>query len=458
MILRNSVLFLCSCALVCAVEANAAEGHVIRGVVTTTDDTPLANAKVVLRSDETGQPEYGTLTERDGGFVLRDVSNGRYRFIVEKEGYVSWYGQQRPNGPGIILVMTETSAGRDFRIRLSRAASISGRITDENGNPVAGAQVRIYTRWKFHDQIRFNVVSAPGSYVQTNDLGEYRGYGLAAGTYYVGASYMRNIVGPSKTLRVDQSNRSDQYLPMFFPAALDPLAATAIEVGPNADARGVDFSLLQDRTVKIRGRLVGCLFQAVDAVSIDISWRLTFPGVPSLFLRQGRVLDKDGHFEITGVPRGAYRLSVLVRGQNPSWTMKSVEVGANDIDDLVIACAPRVEVHGIVRVEGNVNLGDRVLVNLRRPEGGGTGYAASIKKDRTFTIVDIPPDEYRLTVLPLPGNVYIRSIMLGSTDVLEKGVTIAGSVQDRLEIVLSDKAPAVTVLSWTTIRNQSPAL
>jgi Carboxypeptidase regulatory-like domain len=88
MILRNSVLFLFSCALVCSLEANAAEGHVIRGVVTTTDDTPLANAKVVLRSDETGQAEYGTLTERDGRFFLHEVGNGRYRFIVEKEGYV----------------------------------------------------------------------------------------------------------------------------------------------------------------------------------------------------------------------------------------------------------------------------------------------------------------------------------------------------------------------------------
>ena len=106
--------------------ANAADGHTIRGVVTTNDGVPLANARILLRADETGKAEYGTLTATDGSFIVRNVANARYRFLVNKDGYLPWTGQAKPRwpSPNVTLVITDSSGDRNLHIELTRAKSV----------------------------------------------------------------------------------------------------------------------------------------------------------------------------------------------------------------------------------------------------------------------------------------------------------------------------------------------
>src|SRR5437016_3390114 len=173
MLARYAALFVCFRVMFAAEGANAADGHTIRGIVTTNDGLPLAKARILLRADETGNAEYGTLTATDGTFIVRNVANGRYRFFANKDGYLPWTGQSKPRwpSPNVTFVITDSSGDRNLRIELTRASSISGRIFDERGDPILGAQVRIYKRSNFFGEWRFSNLPAAGNYAEADDHG-----------------------------------------------------------------------------------------------------------------------------------------------------------------------------------------------------------------------------------------------------------------------------------------------
>src|SRR5437764_7507869 len=92
----------------------------IHGVVTNAGGTPVPNAKIILRNDTSSQAEYGTMSAGDGTFSLTNITAGRYRLSVEKDGYVAYqYGQRQSNGPGMALVLSNASDERKLEIRLT---------------------------------------------------------------------------------------------------------------------------------------------------------------------------------------------------------------------------------------------------------------------------------------------------------------------------------------------------
>jgi hypothetical protein len=448
MIRYTAGLFFCTWLLT-GLGAAPAE-HTIRGTVTTTDGAGIPNASVVFREDDTDRAQYGTLTAGDGRFTLRDVPNGRYRLVVQKDGYLQWTGQTKPRwpGPNVVLDFNDDTQDREFHIQLTRASAISGRVLDENGGPVIGAQVRIYKASNFYGVRRFVPVAAPGAYLQTNDLGEYRAYALAPGKYFVSASYSRRIVGPLKQVRVDEFTPADQYLPTFFPGVIDPGAATPIEIAPESDARGVDFTMKRDAVARIRGHLTGCGLRSTTDASITL--RLRVDGISEPLLQiQGHILNATGDFEINSVPRGSYDVQAYVNSPNRSSTaLIPIEVGAGDIGEMVVACPERIAIHGIVRVDAPGNLSGSPRINLQSADIPGAGYGTVMKRDGTFALHDFLPGRYRVEIGSLPEGFFLKSAKLGTRDVLEDGIMIEGTVSDSLDLVLSDKAAALNGIVW----------
>jgi hypothetical protein len=84
---RRWQLVLWSAALLLVTGCGAADHGRVRGTVIRKDGTPLAGARVVARSVETGKSAYGT-TDSDGRFELRGgaeedgIPGGDYHVIV----------------------------------------------------------------------------------------------------------------------------------------------------------------------------------------------------------------------------------------------------------------------------------------------------------------------------------------------------------------------------------------
>jgi len=76
-------------------------------------------------------------TGNDGKFSFTDLNPGTYRISVSANGYApQQYGQRAPNTVGTPI--TITAAGEQINtivIAHSPAAALTGRITDENGQP-----------------------------------------------------------------------------------------------------------------------------------------------------------------------------------------------------------------------------------------------------------------------------------------------------------------------------------
>ena len=81
----------------------------------------------------------------------------------------------------------------------------------------------------------------------TNDLGEYRIFGLAPGRYFLSATSGQTPVAPQT---------DDEYVTTFFPRTTDAAAAGPIDVAPGAQLRNIDVTLARMHTVTVRGRVI----------------------------------------------------------------------------------------------------------------------------------------------------------------------------------------------------------
>ena len=86
-------------------------------------------------------------TDAQGRFEVRELAAGRYTLTASKGGFVTLqYGQRRPGESGTPLELGDAQTLDKLIIGLPRGSVISGRITDEFGEPVVNAAV---TAWRY---------------------------------------------------------------------------------------------------------------------------------------------------------------------------------------------------------------------------------------------------------------------------------------------------------------------
>jgi hypothetical protein len=114
----------------------------IGGRVTAADSgAPLRRAQVSIASPEAALRRL-TTTDADGRYEFAELPAGRYTITASKGGYVALQsGRQRPFEPGNPITVADRETLANVNIALPRGSVITGRITDEFGEPMAMAQV-----------------------------------------------------------------------------------------------------------------------------------------------------------------------------------------------------------------------------------------------------------------------------------------------------------------------------
>lgn len=171
----------------------AIEGQVVDGVT----GSPVRKANLTLRHIDANPGQagllgtYGTTSDAGGKFAMKDLEPGKYMLNVTRTGYVTMqYGARGPNRPGATLSLSPRQQLKEVNFRLTPHGVISGRIVDEDGDPVAGVQVQAQSYRYFLGKKQ--LTAANGN--STNDLGEFRIFGLAPRKYYLSAN--NRILGP----------------------------------------------------------------------------------------------------------------------------------------------------------------------------------------------------------------------------------------------------------------------
>ena len=124
----------------------AVEGQVVNSVT----GEPIRRASILLmRTDpvpgQTGPPtSYSTQSNSAGQFAMKDIEPGKYRLTVNRNGYVTLtYGSRGPMRPGTTLSLIRQQHMTDLTLKLTPQAVITGRILDDEREPVVNARVML---------------------------------------------------------------------------------------------------------------------------------------------------------------------------------------------------------------------------------------------------------------------------------------------------------------------------
>jgi protocatechuate 3,4-dioxygenase beta subunit len=439
--------------------AKATATCVVEGVVLAQDTgEPLRKASVILmNAGERGGPPGGVplnplgqavrrgrtrpmvaRTDETGRFRLENVEPGAYRLVVERTGYVRReYGQRSANRPVTVLELRPGQQIRDLLFRLERAAVITGRVYDREGEPMAGVQVQASRMAYVNGQPQL----VPAGSSQTDDRGQYRVYGLSPGRYFLSATPSAGRFGVFAT-----SGETENYVPTYYPGTTDPSRAIPLEVKAGDELPGVDLTVEPVEGVRLSGVVM-------DATTSD-----PVPGALVMVLAaQGLVRDlvtarrettaMDGTFTIRNVPPGSYQLVAIAAQQGAARAARlPLEVGRTDREGLALRLSATGTLSGRVRVEGQPNATlEGVRVNLRPRElpfalgSGGT----RVDPDGTFTTNLLPGLTFEVTVTGMPAGYYVKSVQHGSQEVLDVGFDPASAPSAPLEIVLSPNGGSV---------------
>jgi hypothetical protein len=414
-------------------------------VVKSGTSEPLKKARISLQQADDPSAGYAAHTDAAGHFAIEKIEPGRYRLRVEHTSYVSQsYGENSSTSSGAILTLTPGREIQDLFFRLVPWAIISGRIADENGDPVPNATIEALRHFIWEGRR----ILTPEGQAQTNDLGEFRLFGLARGRYIVRAQIAESWQQPGlRDSGSDDPGSSIQtgYAPVYYPGTSDEARAATIDVAPGQEVPAVDFTLLPIRTFRVRGHV----FDAVlgqSAKNCFLSLVRHNPEESGVYYgQQSGTSCEKGAFQFSDVPPGSY---YVVAGSKISDKQRAaraaIEVNNTNVDDVSLTFASGFELTGRIWVEGHeISDLSNVRVWLHDPEqySMGGGFAA-VKPDGTLTIENVLEGNYHLQVsVHLAGfspDIYLKAARANGEDVLEKGLTIGvGSSRKLLEIVLS---------------------
>lgn len=303
--------------------AAAPTGAVVSGhVLEEGSGAPIVGAQVTLMRSRFRPGPFidrprSAVTDQDGRYEFGDLEAGRYRMTVQKAGFALPFG---PGGPEVNLVAGERRA--NVNVMLQKGAVIVGRVVDDAGEPVTDARVMTMRRPPTPpggiSALDFLVPSGPGA--QTNDLGEFRLFGLTSGEHYVQAAPRSDFDGSSGA-------RATTMLPTYFPGTTDSRAAQPINVGAGQTSSDVVIRMVTAPAFQVSGLVADETGRPVANAIVRLmrdepNGRPPFAGSP---WHQSRT-DASGRFTINNAIDGTYTLLAIApvvvsgptRGAGPS--------------------------------------------------------------------------------------------------------------------------------------------
>jgi protocatechuate 3,4-dioxygenase beta subunit len=433
---------------------------IVRGRITTTDGLPVPHARVVLFSSGrvdsppaedrlliARRPSRETTADDDGRYEFRELAAGRLRITASKTGYspvedgqsVSFAPRAAPAG-GRLIELKDGETHQRVDVTLTRWGTLTGRVYDEYGDPVQGASVQAL-------QVRYEAgrrqLVAAGVTRLTDDLGEYRVFGLAPGHYAVSA-----------VVRDVSSADLPGYPRSYFPGTSNAGEARFVPVGPSQDVGPVDLRLERGRTARIAGRVFNAAGEPTAAGSLLLiqSQRSGWATSPPV----GARISNDGSFEFPNTAPGRYVIKAERNRPNSytegELTALPVTVDAADVTGLVLHTSAGSTIRGRFTFDAfdqsqtpspaEIELSPVPVDSDAAPSAVAS---AKIHADWTFEMSGINGPR-RLGLLRVPRGWSLKQVRINGFDVTDRPLPFGrpGESQTDVEIVLTDRITSLT--------------
>jgi protocatechuate 3,4-dioxygenase beta subunit len=406
-----------------------AKAEISGQVVDSGTGQPLKKAWVTARQAERGGRSGSTaVTDAEGRFLLKDLDPGRYVLSAQRNGYVNQsYGQKNAGEQGSNLTLNPGQHLADIVFRLIQGGVITGRVVDEDSEPLSRAQVQALQFRYFQGHRRL----MPMGSAMTDDRGEYRIFGVRPGQVYVRA-ILRGFgyVGQGESVDPSAPSESTSYPPVFYPNVQDATQASALTVR-GGDELHVDFSMIPERSYAISGRVLGGL----QGTSGRGTWLMLMKRGEGDFAfgpGMNTSVRADGTFTFRQVLPGSYYLLAQQQEEDRGSASAKVEVDVreSDIQGVMVSLAAKVDITGRVTFDNNSSSKPSSVHISLSPEDTQDfmrGAYAQTRDDGTFTLQAAPDERYKISVYGAPPEMYLKSAVAGRDDVLEKGFNPASS-------------------------------
>jgi hypothetical protein len=369
-------------------------------VVDAATSKPLPGARLRLELSPS-EPVY-TKTDTNGRFLFSNLPAGSYSLKTQNPGYL----------PSDQKFSVQAVSSINWPVSLTRAAIITGTVTNVDGNPVSGAILEALTPRPAQpgDATRFNVTLLPGTQTAlvagsdstTDDRGRFRSLPLRPGSYYI--------------MIKQRPNTRD--LATYYPGTSDISSAkpVVLELGQVVTA---DIRTLDGAGATVAGRLILPSGAKVPA-GASMSIQLTVPS-NSFAFESVSVEGAGPHpFQLKGVSQGNYIATAIVTGPGESRMTRRpnlygavirLQVSEKDINSLDIQLKELPPIPGVVSFAAGCP-----VVPVRFFMAGAEAYSNS---DGKFELKDMRPDF--TPFYASATGAYATSALLGDREILREG-------------------------------------
>ncbi len=454
----------------------------ISGRVTTADTgRPVKRARVFVTAAELPGGR-GVLTDDSGLFDLSELPAGRYTLTVSKSGFVSLaYGQRRPLQAGTPLQLGDGEQMKGVEFRLPRGGVISGRVLDEDGEPVPGATVRVM-RYQYMQGDRRLTPAGTG---QTDDRGQYRVWGLMPGDYYVNAltrlpntsgrgagpmpggplagrggpggappdmAAMRAAIAAGNSGMVFNSADNDpepvNYAPTYYPSATSVNDARPVTVGVSQEVLDINVGMQLVRTARVTGRVMNPDGTPTTNGNVNLMPESAGRG-GQIGSNNGSRIQRDGSFAMANVPPGRYVLRARGDGDTPLFGTQPLSVDG-DVADVTVALSTGATITGTISFQpGAAPAPELTQVRIGAPSTDQTAFGpqanARVDKDGRFTLSGVSAGPHLIRPNGNMRGWALKSVTVDGRDITDTPIEVrGGQTLANVAIVFTDKITDVS--------------
>ncbi len=332
----------------------------ITGRVIGEDGQPSAGQRVNLMPMKRGQQPGNfpsATTDDKGEFKFINVEVGLYGVISSAPGFIA---ESKDSTGGAKI-------GDDLTLMLKRGGVITGRVTNQFGEPMVGVVVNTSM---IRDEAGEPFQAGGGRGAMTDDRGAYRLYGLRAGSYIVQVRDSTNF-GPQN---------DSKELSIYYPSSTRD-AAQDVTVQAGSEMSGIDIRYRVQYGNSVSGNVVvPADADARSFMMVELFSAVNGTPVNSDNIRPGT---SNRVFSFSAVPDGDYEViatSQTMGNSSAVATLRSnpvkISVKGNDISGVTLKLLPQAGIAGKVTLEKFA--GDKSTCQINR-----TGWIEEINLNAT---------------------------------------------------------------------------
>jgi protocatechuate 3,4-dioxygenase beta subunit len=162
-------------------------GSISGRVTRESDGRPIAKAMIFISPEDNPCGGSYVGTDENGNYELEGLFGGNYQVYASADGYLGeYYDNALTPDKAAIVQVVEPNRTSNVSFALGLGATITGRVVDTKGEPIAGAYVVAYEDLSAGPVDSTGIIGNGSSGI-TDDNGNYTISGLSGGSYIVEA-------------------------------------------------------------------------------------------------------------------------------------------------------------------------------------------------------------------------------------------------------------------------------